>query len=127
MLKRLSKPMLLIAIMGLVLISFSGCSSNTAAESGGSDIIFNEGTVYALTGEFDIHREGGIVLGTLFVEVLEIRSNWIKVDILADDSVDRFIRESTITRAKDEGAFQDLWINTDKVHYIMTEPDFSDL
>lgn len=126
MLKKFNSCTLLIVILGLVLITFSGCNdNNTVAGSSGNNNVFTEGEVYAITGEFDIHREGGIVLGTLFVEVLETNDNWIRVDILADDSVDRSIRESTISSAKEDGLFKDLWINTNKIHYIMSEPDFS--
>lgn len=124
MLKKHNFIILFIVLMGTVLITFTGCN-DSASEAVGSNNFFTEGTVYAIEGEFDIHREGGIVLGTLFVEILETNDNWIRVDILADDSVDRSIRESTITRAKDEGLFKDLWINTEKIHYVMTEPDIS--
>ena len=46
-----------------------------------------------------------------------------KVDVLADQSVD--LRKSEINRAKGEGLFEDFWINTEKIHYVMTEPDLS--
>ena len=124
MLKEHKFSILLILLMVITLITFTGCN-NSAAGPGGSNNIFTEGAIYAIEGEFDTHRTGGIVLGTYFVEILETNDKWIRVDVLADQSVD--LRKSEINRAKDEGLFEDFWINTEKIHYVMTEPDISGL
>jgi len=126
--KRITYFILLAVLSVMLMMVVTGCEENAkVADSGGNTSVFTEGEVYAVTGEFDDHHSGGIVFGTLFVEILEVDSNWIRVDILEDDSVKRDLRESTITRAKEEGLFADLWINTDKIHHIMTEPDLSGL
>ena len=77
MLKKHNFIILFIVLMGTVLITFTGCN-DSASEAVGSNNFFTEGTVYAIEGEFNIHREGGIVLGTYFVEILETNDKWIR-------------------------------------------------
>lgn len=123
--KRIISFILVIATMVIVITLFTGCENNTSvAAPGGNSSVFAEGKVYAITGEFDYSAHGGFDFGTLFVEILEVDGNWIRVDVLEDDGVKRALRQSNINRGKEEGYFADIWINTVKIHHIMTEPDF---
>ncbi|MFW6237695.1 MAG: hypothetical protein ACOC5A_00470 [Halanaerobiales bacterium] len=126
--KRIISFVLILAIMGMAMMLLTGCNSNnTATGSNGNKSIFTEGEVYAITGEFNDDYDAGIVFGLLFVEVLDINDKWIKVNILEDENVIRELEESSHKQAKDEGLFKDIWINTEKIHYVLTEPDFSNL
>ena len=129
MLKRGTIFTLIIVIMGMFLIIFLGFNGNdSAAGSNENNSVFTAGKEYIISGEFDVGSYG-IEFGSLFVEILEINDKWIKVDILDDKYVMSDLREDTITRAKNEEIIKDLWINTEKILYVMTEPDslkFSD-
>jgi len=114
------KNSLVLLIGFIVMIVFAGCNGSSTV-SGQNNSFFAEGETYLITGEFDSIGTYGGGWGTYVVEVDEKRDNWIKVNILYSQGTAFSLRD--IDRLKNEGAFEDIWINVDKVVFTMTEID----
>ena len=113
------KSLILIVMIVFILINTTGCGVANSTDSYESSI-FNVGEQYLLRGEFNT-SSGGIVYGQLFVEILEIRNGWIRVEILENDYTEHLLRVTRIEREKSQGSFQDIWLNKDKILSVYTE------
>lgn len=109
-------------LLVLIMINLTGCGVVNSSDNTNSGI-FRVGDNYLFVGEFGTQTNAGIVYGSLFVEVLEISDDWIRIEVLDHFFTDHFLRSNNLAWNKEEGDYRDLWLNKNKIISVYTDVD----